>query len=410
MEGIAAGAEWQVKQGLNPATRSPAHDPFADPPEILKLRHEVRALCMRFPDPYWRDLDRRREYPEAFVRALTEAGWLAALIPTRYGGLGYGLREAAAILQEINQSGAYAGPAHAQMYVMGTLLRHGAEEQKARYLPDIASGALRLQAFAVTEPAAGTDTTRIETAATRDGDDYVITGRKMYISRVQHSDLMVLLARTSPRDASRPTAGLSLFLIDLREIGDSITLRPLRMMMNNETNEVTIDALRVPANTLIGTEGMGFRYVLDGWNAERILIAAECVGDGRWFIERAAGYAKTREVFGRPIGANQGIQFPLSSAWAQVEAADLMARRAAARFDAGLSCGAEANTAKLLASEASWVAANAAVDTLGGHGFNAEHDVERKFRETRLYRVAPVSNNLVLSYLAQHVLGLPRSY
>jgi acyl-CoA dehydrogenase len=388
----------------------PGIDPFADPPEILKLRHEVRALCMRFPDPYWRDLDRRREYPEAFVRALTDAGWLAALIPTRYGGLGYGLREAAAILQEINQSGAYAGPAHAQMYVMGTLLRHGAEEQKARYLPDIASGALRLQAFAVTEPAAGTDTTRIETAATRDGDDYVITGRKMYISRVQHSDLMVLLARTSPRDASHPTAGLSLFLIDLREIGDSITLRPLRMMMNNETNEVTIDALRVPANTLIGTEGMGFRYILDGWNAERILIAAECVGDGRWFIERAAGYAKTREVFGRPIGANQGIQFPLSLAWAQVEAADLVARRAAARFDAGLPCGAEANTAKLLASEASWAAANAAVDTLGGHGFNAERDVERKFRETRLYRVAPVSNNLVLSYLAQHVLGLPRSY
>jgi acyl-CoA dehydrogenase len=388
----------------------PGLDHFADPPEILNLRHEVRALCMRFPDAYWRDLDRRREYPEAFVRALTEAGWLAALIPARYGGLGLGLREAATILQEINQSGAYAGPAHAQMYVMGALLRHGAEEQKARYLPDIASGALRLQAFAVTEPVAGTDTTRIETIASRDGDDYVISGRKIYISRVQHSDLMVLLARTSPRDDARPTAGLSLFLIDLREIGGGITLRPLRMMMNNETNEVTFDAVRIPADTLIGTEGMGFRYILDGWNAERILIAAECVGDGRWFIERAAGYAKTREVFGRPIGANQGIQFPLSAAWAHVEAADLMARRAAARFDAGLSCGVEANTAKLLASEASWAAANAAVDTLGGHGFNAEHDVERKFRETRLYRVAPVSNNLVLSYLAQHVLGLPRSY
>jgi acyl-CoA dehydrogenase len=388
----------------------PGVDPFADPPEILKLRRDVRALCMRFPDPYWRDLDRRREYPEAFVRALTEAGWLAALIPARYGGLGYGLRETAAILQEINQSGAYAGPAHAQIYVMGTLLRHGAEEQKARYLPQIASGAIRLQAFAVTEPKAGTDTSRIETTATRDGDDYVITGRKIYISRMRQSDLMVLLARTSPRDDSRPTAGLSLFLIDLREIGEGITLRPLRMLMNNETNEVTIDALRVPADAMIGTEGLGFRYILDGWNAERILIAAECVGDGRWFIERAAGYAKTRQVFGRPIGANQGIQFPLSSAWAQVEAADLMARRAAARFDAGLSCGAEANTAKLLASEASWAAANAAVDTLGGHGFNAEHDVERKFRETRLYRVAPVSNNLVLSYLAQHVLRLPRSY
>jgi acyl-CoA dehydrogenase len=385
-------------------------DPFADPPEILTLRHEVRALCMRFPDPYWRDLDRRREYPEAFVQALTDAGWLAALIPTRYGGLGYGVQEAAAILQEINQSGAYAGPAHAQIYVMGTLLRHGSDEQKARYLPSLADGTLRLQAFAVTEPGAGTDTTRIETTATRDGDDYVITGRKMFISRIQHSDLMVLLARTLPRDDSRPTAGLSLFLIDLSRASDAIKLRPLRMMMNNETNEVTIDGLRVPADALIGGEGLGFRYILDGWNAERILIAAECVGDGRWFIERAAGYAKTREVFDRPIGANQGIQFPLATAWAQVEAADLMARRAAARFDAGLSCGAEANTAKLLASEASWVAANAAVDTLGGHGFNAERDVERKFRETRLYRVAPVSNNLVLSYLAQHVLGLPRSY
>jgi acyl-CoA dehydrogenase len=385
-------------------------DPFADPPEILTLRHEVRALCMRFPDPYWRDLDRRREYPEAFVQALTDAGWLAALIPTRYGGLGYGVREAAAILQEINQSGAYAGPAHAQIYVMGTLLRHGSDEQKARYLPSLADGTLRLQAFAVTEPGAGTDTTRIETTATRDGDDYVITGRKMFISRIQHSDLMVLLARTLPRDDSRPTAGLSLFLIDLSKASDAIKLRPLRMMMNNETNEVTIDGLRVPADALIGGEGLGFRYILDGWNAERILIAAECVGDGRWFIERAAGYAKTREVFDRPIGANQGIQFPLATAWTQVEAADLMARRAAARFDAGLACGAEANTAKLLASEASWVAANAAVDTLGGHGFNAERDVERKFRETRLYRVAPVSNNLVLSYLSQHVLGLPRSY
>jgi acyl-CoA dehydrogenase len=385
-------------------------DPFVDPPAILRLRREVRALCMRFPDPYWRDLDQRRVYPEAFVEALTEAGWLAALIPARYGGLGYGLREAAAILQEINQSGAYAGPAHAQMYVMGTLLRHGSDEQKARYLPEIASGALRLQAFAVTEPVAGTDTTRIETAATRDGLDYVITGRKMFISRMQHSDLMVLLARTSPRDEHRPTAGLSLFLIDLRESGEHVKSRRLQMMMNNETNEVTIDALRVPRDALIGTEGMGFRHILDGWNAERILIAAECVGDGRWFIERASGYAKTRAVFGRPIGANQGIQFPLAMAWAQVEAADLVARRAAGLFDAGLPCGAEANSAKLLASEASWAAANAAVDTLGGHGFNAERDVERKFRETRLYRVAPVSNNLVLSYLAQHVLGLPRSY
>jgi len=385
-------------------------DPFADPPEILRLRREVHALCMRFPDPYWRDLDQRRVYPEAFVQALTDAGWLAALIPAQYGGLGYGLREAAAILQEINQSGGYAGPAHAQMYVMGTLLRHGSEEQKARYLPQIASGALRLQAFAVTEPAAGTDTTRIETVATRDGDEYVISGRKIFISGVQHSDLMVLLARTRPRDESRPTAGLTLFLIDLRQAGDHVKLRQLPMMMNNETNEVTIDGLRVSADALIGAEDVGFRHILDGWNAERILIAAECVGDGRWFIERASGHAKTRQVFGRPIGANQGIQFPLALAWAQVEAADLMARRAAARFDLGLPCGAEANTAKLLASEASWAAANAAVDTLGGHGFNAERDVERKFRETRLYKVAPVSNNLVLTYLAQQVLGLPRSY
>src|SRR5215218_10314931 len=345
-----------VKQTTDLTTReadaATGSDPFADPPRIVTLRREVRTLCMQFPDPYWRDLDRRREYPEAFVQALTDAGWLAALIPTRYGGLGYGVREAAAVLQEINQSGAYAGPAHAQIYVMGTLLRHGSDEQKARYLPSLADGTLRLQAFAVTEPGAGTDTTRIETTATRDGDDYVITGRKMFISRIQHSDLMVLLARTLPRDDARPTAGLSLFLIDLSKASDAIKLRLLRMMMNNETNEVTIDGLRVPADALIGGEGLGFSYILDGWNAERILIAAECVGDGRWFIERASGHAKTREVFGRAIGANQGIQFPLAMAWAQVEAADLVARRAAARFDAGLSCGAEANTAKLLASEA----------------------------------------------------------
>jgi acyl-CoA dehydrogenase len=387
-----------------------AIDPFADPPHIIAMRREVRALCMQFPDAYWRDLDRRREYPEAFVQALTAAGWLGALIPVQYGGLGYGLQEAAAIVQEINQSGGYAGPAHAQMYVMGAILRHGSEEQKAHWLPRIADGTLRLQVFAVTEPAAGTDTTRIETTAARDGGDYVIDGHKLFISRVQHSDLMLLLARTAPRDETRPTHGLSLFLVDLREVGDALAARPLRMMMNNDTNELTIDGLRVPAANLIGVEGEGFRHILDGWNAERILIAAECVGDGRWFIERAAGYAKTREVFDRPIGANQGIQFPLATAWAHVEAADLMVRRAAVRFDAGLSCGAEANSAKLLAADASWEAANAAVDTLGGRGFNADYDVERKFRETRLYKVAPVSNNLVLSYIAQHVLGLPRSY
>jgi acyl-CoA dehydrogenase len=374
------------------------------------IRSAVREICRDYPDAYWREVDKNQVYPDAFVRSLTEAGWLAALIPTAYGGRGFGLQETAAILQEINQSGGYAGPAHAQIYVMGALLRHGSEEQKERYLPQIASGALRLQAFAVTEPKAGTDTTRIETRAVRDGDRYVINGRKIFISRMRHSDLMVLLARTAPRDEHRPTAGLSLFLVDLREAGDHIRLRPLRMMMNNDTSEVTFDGLPVPAANLIGVEGQGFRHILDGWNAERILIASECVGDGRWFVERAAGYAREREVFGRPIGANQGIQFPLAAAWAQLEAADLVARRAAARFDAGLSCGAEANTAKLLASDASWAAANAAVDTLGGNGFNADYDVERKFRETRLYRVAPVSNNLVLSYLAQHVLGLPRSY
>jgi acyl-CoA dehydrogenase len=385
-------------------------DPFTDPDHIEALRAQIRALCARFPDAYWRELDARREYPEAFVQALTDEGWLAALIPTAYGGLGLGLQEAAAILQEINQQGGYAGPAHAQMYVMGALLRHGSEEQKQRWLPAIASGSLRLQAFAVTEPVAGTDTTRIDTLATREGDAYVINGRKIFISRVQHSDLMLLLARTAPRDERRPTAGLSLFLVDLREAGKSVSARPLRMLMNNETNELTIEGLRVPAENLVGVEGEGFRHILDGWNAERILIAAECVGDGRWFINRAASHASTREVFGRPLGANQGIQFPLAAAWAQVEAADLMARKAAARFDAGLSCGAEANMAKLLASDASWAAANAAIDTLGGRGFAADYDVERKFRETRLYKVAPVSNNLVLSYLAQHVLGLPRSY
>jgi acyl-CoA dehydrogenase len=385
-------------------------DPFVESEHITGIRQEVRALCATFPDEYWRDLDRRRAYPEDFVRALTESGWLGALIPAEYGGLGYGLQVAAAILQEINQQGGYAGPAHAQMYIMGALLRHGSEAQKRTYLPAIASGELRLQAFAVTEPNAGSDTTRIETEAVRDGDEYVISGRKIFISRVHHSDLMLLLARTSPRDEQRPTAGLSLFLVDLRQVADSISLRPLRMMMNNESNEVTFCGLRVPAENLVGVEGAGFRHILDGWNAERILIAAECVGDGRWFIERATRHARQREVFGRPLGANQGIQFPLATAWAQVEAADLMARRAAARFDAGLSCGAEANTAKLLAADASWAAANAAIDTLGGRGFDADYDVERKFRETRLYRVAPVSNNLVLSYIAQHVLGLPRSY
>ena len=392
------------------ASGTNAADPFAESAHVAAIREGVREVCARFPDSYWRELDARREYPEAFVQAMTEAGWLGALIPKEYGGLGLGIAEAAVILQEVNRQGGNAGPAHAQMYVMGTLLRHGSDEQKRRYLPGIAAGAIRLQAFGVTEPDAGTDTTRITTTAVREGDRYVVNGRKIYISRVQHSDLMLLLVRTAPRDDTRPTDGLSVLLVDLREAGDPIRLRRLRMMMNNETNEVTIRGLNVPAENLVGIEGQGFRQILDGWNAERILIAAECVGDGRWFVDRAARYASERVVFGRPIGANQGIQFPIAAAHAQIEAADLVCRRAAARFDAGLPCGPDANTAKYLAAEASWAAANACVDTFGGHGFNAEHDVERKFRETRLYRVAPISNNLVLAYIGHRVLGMPRSY
>lgn len=394
----------------SPTSRVHAADAFGDTERIAAIRESVRATCAAFPNEYWRELDAQREYPEAFVRALTEVGWLGALIPTEYGGLGLGIDEASVILEEVNRSGGNAGPAHAQMYVMGTLLKHGSGDQKRRYLPDIASGKTRLQAFAVTEPGAGTDTTRITTtAAFRDGA-YIISGRKIYISRVQHSDLMLLLARTAPRDENRPTDGLSLFLVDLRLAGDAIRLRRLPMLMNNETNEVTIENLEVPAENLVGTEHQGFRHIIDSWNAERILIAAECVGDGRWFVDRAARYATERIIFGRPIGANQGVQFPLAAAHAHIEAADLMRRRAALRFDANLPCGPDANVAKYLASEASWAAANACVDTLGGHGFNAEHDVERKFRETRLYRVAPISNNLVLSYVGHRVLGMPRSY
>ncbi|MEA2528569.1 MAG: acyl-CoA dehydrogenase [Thermomicrobiales bacterium] len=385
-------------------------DFLEESPKLGELREGVRAVCARFPDEYWRELDPNREYPEAFVRAMTEAGWLGALIPREYGGLGLGLSEAAVILEEVNRQGGNAGPAHAQMYIMGTLLKHGSHDQKGRYLPAIADGTLRLQAFGVTEPDAGTDTTRITTTAARQGDRYVISGRKIYISRVQHSDLMLLLARTSPRDEARPADGMSVFLVDLREAGDAIKLRRLRMLMNNETNEVEIDGLEVPAENLVGIEGQGFRQIIDGWNAERILIAAECVGDGRWFVERAARYASERVVFGRPIGANQGVQFPIAAAHAQVEAADLVRQRASARFDAGLPCGPDANLAKYLAAEASWAAANACVDTFGGNGFNSEYDVERKFRETRLYRVAPISNNLVLAYIGQRVLGMPRSY
>jgi acyl-CoA dehydrogenase len=378
------------------------------------LRKGVCEVCADFPDAYWRELDARREYPEAFIEAMTERGYLGALIPEEYGGLGLSITETSIILEEINRSGGNAQPAHAQVYVMGTMLRHGSEEQKSDYLPKIASGELRLQAFGVTEPEAGTDTTRLGTTARRssDGDHYVVNGRKIYISRVQHSDLMVLLARTTPLDqVQRKSEGLSVFLIDLREaVGNGLTVNPRRVMINNETNELVFENLRVPANGLIGEEGKGFRYILDGMNAERILIAAECVGNGRWFVDRATRRAREREVFGRPIGQNQGIQFPIARAYISVEAADLMRFRAAELFDGGEPCGAEANMALLLAAGASWEAANAAMQTFGGYSFDAEYDVERKFRETRLFQVAPISTNLILSYVGEHVLGLPRSF
>ena len=378
------------------------------------LRRDVREVCARFPDRYWRELDAARRYPEEFVGAMTEAGYLAALIPEGYGGMGLDLAAACAILEEVNRSGANAGPAHAQMYTMGTLLRHGSERQKSEYLPKIAGGELRLQAFAVTEPEAGTDTASVRTTARRStaGDHYVVNGRKIYISRVEHSDLMILLARTTPREeVEKRTEGLSIFLVDLREaVGAGLTVNPRRVMMNNATNELFFEGLRVPAGNLVGEEGQGFRYILDGMNAERILISAECVGDGRFFIDRATARAKEREVFGRLLGKNQGVQFPIARAYASVEAASLMVGRAASLFDRGEPCGAEANLAKLLAADASWEAANAAVQTFGGYGFDAEYDVERKFRETRLYQVAPISTNLILSYLAEHVLGLPRSF
>jgi acyl-CoA dehydrogenase len=377
-----------------------------------RLRRGVREVCARFPNEYWRDLDAERRYPEEFVGAMGEAGYLAALIPEEYGGMGLDLSAACAILEEVNRSGANAGPAHAQMYTMGTLLRHGSEQQKREYLPRIASGELRLQAFAVTEPEAGTDTTSIRTTAARDGEHYVVRGRKIYISRVEQSDLMVLLVRTTPlEEVERRTKGLSVFLVDLREaIGDGLVVKPRRVMMNNATSELLFEDLRVPARNLLGEEGEGFRYVLDGMNAERILIAAECIGDGRFFIDRATGRAREREVFGRTIGENQGVQFPIARAYASVEAASLMVEKAANLFDRGEPCGAEANVAKLLAADASWESANAAVQTFGGYGFDAEYDIERKFRETRLYQVAPISTNLILSYVAEHVLGLPRSF
>jgi acyl-CoA dehydrogenase len=383
-----------------------------DTQSLQELRQAVREVCARFPDPYWRDLDSRREYPEAFVEAMTGAGYLAPLIPREYGGLGLSIAEASVILEEINRSGGNAQPAHAQVYTMGTLLRHGSEEQKREYLPRIASGEIRLQAFGVTEPEAGTDTTALRTTAVRDGDSYVVNGRKIYISRVQFSDFMVLLARTTPRErVRRKSDGLSVFLFDLREaIGRGLTVNPRRVMINNQTNELVFEDLRIPASSLIGEEGRGFRYILDGMNAERILIAGECVGNARWFVDRATARAREREVFGRPIGQNQGIQFPIARAYVDVEAADLMRFRAAELFDRGEPAGAEANMALLLTAAAAWRAAEAAMQTFGGYSYDADYDVERKFRETRLFQVAPISTNLILSYVGEHVLGMPRSF
>ena len=376
------------------------------------LRSAVRDLCRNFPDAYWRDLDAARAYPDAFVKALSEAGYLAALIPEEYGGAGLGIDEAAVILEEINRSGANSGACHAQMYTMGTLLKHGAEAQKREFLPQIARGELRLQAFGVSEPTTGSDTTQMKTFATRRGDKYIVRGQKIWISRAEHSDLLMLIVRTTPAaEVKKRTDGLSILLVDMREaVGHGLTIRPIRTMMNHATTELFFDDLEVPVSALVGEEGKGFRYLLDGLNAERILIAAECVGDGRWFLERAAKYAKDRVVFGRPIGQNQGVQFPIARAHINVEAADLMRIRAAELFDNGQPCGAEANMAKLLAADASWEAANVAVQTHGGFGFAEDYDIERKFRETRLYQVAPVSTNLILTYVAEHVLGLPRSY
>jgi acyl-CoA dehydrogenase len=379
--------------------------------EQVQIRDEIRKVCREFPDAYWREIDGKKEYPETFVRKLSELGWLAALIPEEYGGTGLGITEASIILEEINRSGGVATACHAQMYTMGTLLRHGNAEQKRRYLPKIASGELRLQAFGVTEPDAGSESTRIQTTATRKGDRYVINGQKIFISRVLQSDLMLLLARTTPYDELEDkTRGLSVFIVDLREAKGKLEVKPLDLMINHHTNALFFDGVEVPVENLIGQEGMGFRYIIDGWNAERILVAAEAIGDGRWFVERAAKYASERVVFGRPIGSNQGVQFPIAKAYANIEAADLVRYQAATKFDRKEKCGAEANMAKLLASEAAWEAANACLTTHGGYGFAAEYDVERKFRETRLLTVAPVSNNLVLAYLGQHVLGMPKSY
>ena len=376
------------------------------------IRDGVRALCEAFPDAYFRKIDEARGYPEAFVEALTKAGWLAALIPQEYGGSGLGLAEASVIMEEINRCGGNSGACHGQMYNMGTLVRHGSAAQKQRYLPRIAAGELRLQSMAVTEPTTGTDTTKLKTTAVRKGDRYIVNGQKVWISRVQHSDLMILLARTTPiGEVKRKSEGMSIFIVDLRDaIGNGMTVRPIANMVNHETNELFFDQLAIPAENLIGEEGKGFKYILDGLNAERTLIAAECIGDGYWFIDRAARYANERVVFDRPIGKNQGVQFPIADAYIEVEAANLMRFRACDLYDAQQPCGAEANMAKYLAAKASWEAANVCLQTHGGFGFASEYDVERKFRETRLYQVAPISTNLILSYVAEHVLGLPRSF
>ena len=386
--------------------------------ELAQIREAVRALCADFPGEYWRSLDRERAYPDKFVAALTKAGFLAALIPEQYGGSGLTMSAAVAIMEEIQESGCNGAACHAQMYTMGTVLRHGSTEQKARYLPGIARGELRLQAFGVTEPSSGTDTLSLRTTAVRDGDHYIINGQKIWTSRAEYSDLMLLLARTTPRSppgggkgGTSRTAGLSVFLVDMREAkGHGLTIRPIRTMMNHATTELFFENMRVPAENLIGNEGEGFRYILSGMNAERILIAAECIGDAKWFINKATAYARERVVFSRPIGQNQGVQFPIARSYIAMRAAELMVREAAALYEAGRDCGAEANMAKHLAAEASWAAADMCVQTHGGFGFAEEFDIERKFRETRLYTVAPISTNLVLSYVAEHVLGLPRSY
>ena len=390
-----------------------------DPPEMdhaadshPEIREEVRKLCARFPGEYWRKLDAERRYPSEFVAALTEAGYLSVLIPEEYGGSGLGLSAAAAILETIQAEGCNGAACHAQMYIMGAILRHGSAAQKLAYLPGIASGALRLQAFGVTEPTSGTDTTALRTFARREGDEFVVNGQKIWTSRAEHSDLMLLLARTTPRDqVAKKTEGLSVFIVDMRQaLGNGLTIRPIRTMMNHNSCEVFFDNMRVPAENLVGPLDRGFRVILDGMNAERLLIAAECVGDAKWFTAKSVAYARDRHIFGRAIGQNQGVQFPIARAYAQMRAAELMVREGCTKFEAGQPCGPEANMAKMLAAEASWAAAEAAVQTHGGFGFAEEYDVERKFRETRLYQVAPISTNLILSYLAEHVLGLPRSY